>query len=139
MYASSKLCNVLCTYELARRLESNGLSTPESPITVNSFAPGLIAGTGLGRDARGLSRFMWYWVLPLISRFIPGAHSAAESGADLAYLATDPALSSVTGRYFKEREMVDSSAASYDLDKAADLWQTSVQLSHLQPNESPLL
>jgi hypothetical protein len=82
---------------------------------------------------------MWYWVLPLMSRFIPGAHSAAESGADLAYLATDPALTSVTGKYFREREMIASSTASYDFDKAADLWQTSVRLSNLQPHESPLL
>lgn len=139
LYASSKLCNLLCTYELARRLASSGLRTPESPITANAFAPGLIAGTGLGRDARGLTRIMWYWLLPLMSRFIPGAHSAAESGADLAYLATDPALASVTGKYFREREIIASSAASYDLDKAADLWQTSVQLSNLQPHESPLL
>ena len=38
-YTSSKLCNVLCTYEMARRLEANGLNTAARPITVNAFDP----------------------------------------------------------------------------------------------------
>ncbi|MGD1992025.1 MAG: SDR family NAD(P)-dependent oxidoreductase [Anaerolineae bacterium] len=138
-YASSKLCNVLCSYDLRRRLEACRLSTPDRPITVNVFAPGLMAGTGLGRYDSGLTRLLWFHVMPLVSRFIPAARTAEQSGADLAYLATDPALSGVTGGYFSGREMVDSSAESYDLGKSADLWQVSIELSHLQPHESPLL
>lgn len=42
-YKDSKLCNVLFTRELQKRLGSEG-------ITVNSFSPGLIVGTGLFRD-----------------------------------------------------------------------------------------
>lgn len=138
-YASSKLCNLLTTYELARRLEASGLSTPKAPITVNAFAPGLMAGTGLGRDSEGRTRFMWYTVMPLLSRLMGFGTTPAQAGADLAYLATDPALTDVTGKYFSGREMVESSAESYDRDKAADLWQTSVELCHLQPHESPLV
>ena len=44
-YKDSKLCNVLFTRELQRRLEEEG-----SKIKVNSFTPGLIVGTGLFRD-----------------------------------------------------------------------------------------
>mmetsp|Transcript_2240 Transcript_2240/g.3877 ORF Transcript_2240/g.3877 Transcript_2240/m.3877 type:complete len:445 (-) Transcript_2240:273-1607(-) len=44
-YKDSKLCNVLFTRELQRRLDESG-----SKITVNSFTPGLIVGTGLFRD-----------------------------------------------------------------------------------------
>jgi NAD(P)-dependent dehydrogenase (short-subunit alcohol dehydrogenase family) len=138
-YASAKLCNVLCAYELARRLDAGRPAGQAPPITVNAFDPGLIAGTGLGRDSQGMSRFMWYHVMPRATRFIPAARTAAQSGADLAHLATEPALAGVTGKYFSGREMVASSADSYDLEKAADLWQTSVELSHLQPQESPLL
>jgi NAD(P)-dependent dehydrogenase (short-subunit alcohol dehydrogenase family) len=138
-YASSKLCNVLCTYELARRLDAGSPPALAPPITVNAFNPGLMAGTGLGRDSEGLTRIMWYQVMPLMSRFMPAARTAAQSGADLAYLATEPALAGVTGKYYDGREMVSSSADSYDLAKAADLWQTSVALSHLEPRESALL
>ncbi|KAL7447804.1 hypothetical protein ACHAWC_000118, partial [Mediolabrus comicus] len=44
-YKDSKLCNVIFTRELQRRLIESG-----SKIVVNSFTPGLIVGTGLFRD-----------------------------------------------------------------------------------------
>jgi NAD(P)-dependent dehydrogenase (short-subunit alcohol dehydrogenase family) len=138
-YATSKLCNVLCTYELVRRLEASGLSTPEHPITVNAFDPGLVAGTGLGRDERALTRFTWYYILPVMSRLLGFGRRPAQAGADLAYLATASELAGVTGKYFSGREMVTSSDESYDQSKAADLWQTSIELSQLQPYESPLV
>lgn len=138
-YATSKLCNLLCTYELARRLERSGLSTPEQPITVNAFAPGLLAGTGLGRYEKAWTRFTWYYVLPIVSRLMGFGRSPAEAGADLAYLSTAPELARVTGKYFRERSGVESSPESYDLSNAADLWQTSVELGGLRPDESPLV
>jgi NAD(P)-dependent dehydrogenase (short-subunit alcohol dehydrogenase family) len=138
-YAASKLCNVLFAYELARRLEASGLSTPQHPITSNAFVPGLLAGTDLGRYQTGVMRFVWYRLLPAVSRAMGFGRTARQAGADLAYLATDPALSGVTGRYFDGRERAESSAESYDLDKAAELWQCSVQLCGLQARESPLL
>ncbi len=49
-YATSKLCNVLCTLEFARQLELEAAGL--NGITINAFAPGLMAGTGLGREAR---------------------------------------------------------------------------------------
>jgi len=138
-YANSKLCNVLCAYEFARRLESSGLSIPGKPITVNAFNPGLVAGTGLGRNEKALMRFAWYYMLPVISRLMRFGRSPAQAGSELAYLATAPELACVTGKYFSGRDMADSSAVSYDQSKAVDLWQTSIKLSQLQPEESPLL
>jgi NAD(P)-dependent dehydrogenase (short-subunit alcohol dehydrogenase family) len=138
-YASSKLCNVLTAYELARRLEARGLATSENPITVNAFAPGLMVGTQLGRDSRGLTRAMWYTVMPFLSRLMGFGRTPAQAATDLAYLATNPALADTTGRYFSGRQMVDSSTESHDLSKAADLWQTSVELCQLLPSESPLV
>jgi NAD(P)-dependent dehydrogenase (short-subunit alcohol dehydrogenase family) len=138
-YASSKLCNILTTYEMARRLEARGLSTPEKPITVNAFAPGLMAGTGLGRESEGRTRLMWYTVMPLLSRLVGFGTTPAKAGADLAYLATDPTLAGVTGEYFHGRHVAKSSVESHDRGKAADLWRTSVGLCHLQPEESPLV
>jgi len=138
-YATSKLCNLLCTYELARRLEASGLSTPGQPITVNAFAPGLVAGTGLGRDEKAWTRFTWHFILPVMSRLLGFGRSPAQAGADLAYLATASELVGVTGKYFRGSEPVASSDDSYDQGKAADLWQTSIELSRLQPDESPLV
>jgi NAD(P)-dependent dehydrogenase (short-subunit alcohol dehydrogenase family) len=137
-YGTTKLCNLLCAYELDRRLQDSALSTPARPITVNAFNPGLIAGTGLGRNARGFTRLMWYYILPWLSRLMGFGRSARQSGEDLAHLATAPELTGVSGQYFDGRETKRSSDASYDLDKAADLWRTSVELCRLQSDESPL-
>lgn len=138
-YATTKLCNILCAYELDRRLRANGLSTVERPITVNAFNPGLVAGTGLGRHAEGFTRIMWYYILPWLSRLMGFGRSARRSGEDLAYLAMAPELRDVSGNYFDGRQMTESSAESHDRDKAMDLWQTSVEMCELRPDESPLL
>ena len=42
-YPVSKLCNILCTYEMARRLKQQG----KNHITVNAFNPGFMPDTGL--------------------------------------------------------------------------------------------
>lgn len=138
-YASSKLCNVLCAYEMGRRLEASGLSTPERPVTANAFNPGLMTGTELGRYGKGMTRFTWYYLMPLLSRFMSAARSTEQSGADLAYLATAPELDGTSGVYFDGREIVPSSEDTYDQELAGDLWRTSIELCHLVPHESPLL
>ncbi|MCU1640137.1 MAG: hypothetical protein JWN03_412 [Nocardia sp.] len=124
-YTTSKLCNVLTTYELARRL---GDETPP-PITVNAFDPGLMPGTGLGRDYPGIQRLAWRFLLPAMT-LVPGLniHTPRRSAAALARLVLDPALAGTTGRYFSGRREIRSSDESYDADLAADLWNTSVEL-----------
>jgi protochlorophyllide reductase len=62
-----------------------------------------------------------------------------QTAADLAYLATAPELTGVSGTYFRERQATDSSAESYERDKADDLWRTSIKLGHLRPGKSLLL
>lgn len=130
-YTTSKLCNVLMAYELARRL-SVGELTP-SPITVNAFDPGLMPGTGLARDYTGMQAFAWRYLLPALT-VVPGinAHTPHRSAAALARLITDPALEHTTGRYFSGTREMRSSDDSYDLAKAADLWRTSTDLVHVE-------
>jgi NAD(P)-dependent dehydrogenase (short-subunit alcohol dehydrogenase family) len=53
-YTTLKLCNIYFTYELSRRLEKQGLSTNQKPVTANAFNPGLMPGTGLARDYRAV-------------------------------------------------------------------------------------
>ena len=49
-YVNSKLCNLWFTYELVRRLEGAGFGRDGRGVTVNGFDPGLVPGSGLGRD-----------------------------------------------------------------------------------------
>jgi light-dependent protochlorophyllide reductase len=121
-YTTSKLCNVLFAYELDRRLGKG-----HNGITVNVFDPGLMPGSGLARDYSGVQRFAWRFVLPLL-RVMPQVHSARVSGGHLAALVDDPAYEGQSGRYFAGLQAINSSADSYDAEKAADLWLTSERL-----------
>jgi NAD(P)-dependent dehydrogenase (short-subunit alcohol dehydrogenase family) len=132
-YTTSKLCNVMFTYELSRRLKAEG----HHRISVTAFDPGLMPGTGLARDYRPFQKFFWNFVLPAL-RFIPGVNGASKSGDDLARLALDPQLEGVSGKYFVGRKSVPSSKESYDERKAAELWDSSVSMVHLKPEETIL-
>jgi NAD(P)-dependent dehydrogenase (short-subunit alcohol dehydrogenase family) len=121
-YTTSKLCNVLYTYELDRRL---GHGT--GGVTVTAFDPGLMPASGLSRDYSPAQKVVWRLVSPLL-RVLPNVNSVVTSGARLAALATDPRFDGVTGEYFEGSEPIRSSAESYDAAKARDLWETSTRL-----------
>lgn len=129
-YATTKLANVYFTYALARRLPAG--------ITVNAFDPGLMPGTGLAREFPAALRIVWHHVLP---RLIPllrlvllkNTHSPQESGAALARLVVDPALAPTSGRYFEGLHEIRSSVASYDKDRAEELWRDSATLTGIEP------
>jgi light-dependent protochlorophyllide reductase len=122
-YTTSKLCNVLCAYELARRLESHGQA-----ITVNAFDPGLMPGSGLARDYGAPLRFLWNYVLPLLRLVVKNVNSTQSSGKNLARLILDPGLASVTGKYFVGNTEWPSSRESNDAVKAETLWEGSARL-----------
>jgi NAD(P)-dependent dehydrogenase (short-subunit alcohol dehydrogenase family) len=121
-YTTSKLCNILFTYELDRRLRQNG-----SQITVNAFNPGLMPGSGLARNYNALQRFAWRFVLPAL-RILPQVRSTKQSGRYLAALASDRRYDGVSGKYFDGLTEIESSSDSYDTAKATDLWKTSEEL-----------
>lgn len=133
-YTTSKLCNVLCTYELSRRLEATGRSAPEAPITVNAFDPGLMPGTGLARDYAGWQQILWNTAFRLL-RVLPNVNSTEQSGEALARLVTDPELRSTTRRYFQGLRAKPSSEESYDEELARSLWEDSAALVGLRPEE----
>jgi NAD(P)-dependent dehydrogenase (short-subunit alcohol dehydrogenase family) len=125
-YSTSKLANVYFTYGLARRLPAG--------VTANAFNPGMLLGTGLGRSLPAPVRFIAKHVLPhaqpLLRRFVTNnIHTAEESGAALAWLATDSKLADTTGTYFDGRRAIRSSDDSYDPARADDLWEDSLTLT----------
>jgi NAD(P)-dependent dehydrogenase (short-subunit alcohol dehydrogenase family) len=131
-YTTSKLCNVLCAYEMDRRLRAASARKPDRAITVNAFDPGLMPGTGLARDYGLVARLAWKTLGPLarlvLRPFRVNIHRPDESGSALARLVLDPDLEKVSGRYFEGLKEIRSSAESYDEVKAAALWEQSAQL-----------
>ena len=115
-YSQSKLANVLFAYELARRLSGTG-------VTVNCAHPGGVA-TKLLASAFPLPAI----TTPLVYRF---AASPARGAETPLWLATAPELEEVTGKYFVRWKAVPSSAATYDLFAARQLWEESERLTGL--------
>ncbi|MBO0936628.1 SDR family NAD(P)-dependent oxidoreductase [Fibrella sp. HMF5335] len=124
-YTTSKLCNLLFMYELDRRLRAAG-----SQITVTAFDPGLMPGTGLARSNSPVERWAWNYVLPIL-RLFDGVNSVDTSGRNLARLATDPAMPSVSGQYVEGTTVVPSSVLSRRPELWSDLWAESQKLIEL--------
>ena len=113
-YGRSKLCNILFTYELARRLEG-------TDITVNALHPGLVQ-TNIARNNGLLGR--------VVNFFIGARGVDADKGAEtLVYLAASPEVEGVTGRFFVDCRAVPSSNLSYDVELAFRLWGMSERLT----------
>lgn len=115
-YSSSKLAQVLFTYELARRLEGTG-------VTCNASNPGL-AKTHLGYDAGLLTS--------LSKRFVDLFGKSAEKAAETTiFLASSSDVANVTGKYFEEKEEAESSEMSYNTGAAQRLWEMSMRITKL--------
>jgi NAD(P)-dependent dehydrogenase (short-subunit alcohol dehydrogenase family) len=132
-YSMSKLCNILCAYELNRQLAKLGIEH----VAVNAFDPGFMPGkdSGLARDYSKVAQFFWRNLMPVVIVFMRNAHTTATSGSRLASLAVQDKYAHVTGKYFEGTKQIASSTESYDEDKARDLWQTSLELCHLTAEE----
>ncbi|MCI0737262.1 MAG: SDR family oxidoreductase [Beijerinckiaceae bacterium] len=115
-YGRSKLCNILFTRELARRLQGTG-------VTANCFHPGF-AATRIGDDSGGLiSSFAWIAKLFAIS---------PEKGAEtLVYLASSPRVEDVSGAYFYQCRPIAPSLPAQDDRAALQLWERTIALAGL--------
>jgi NAD(P)-dependent dehydrogenase (short-subunit alcohol dehydrogenase family) len=115
-YGRSKLCNILFTRELARRLHGTG-------VTANCLHPGFVA-TRFGDESGGV-----------ISRFVGLAKLFAippEKGAEtIIYLVSSPKIAATTGRYFYKCGPITPSDAARDDRAALLLWERSAALADL--------
>jgi len=113
-YRSSKVGNILFTYELARRLQGTG-------ITVNCVHPGPVR-TEFTQKAGG--------TLSLMSKIFRPMMRSPEVGARTPiYLAIDPEVAAVTGGYFVNCKQKKSARITYDRTIAEKHWQISEQLT----------
>ena len=117
VYSSSKLCNILFTRELARRLQGTG-------VTTNCLHPGFVA-TRFADESGGLiSRLTW------LAKFF--AISPAEGAQTIIYLASSPEVANVTGKYFYKCHSTTPSAPALDDRTALALWQRSAHLAGMK-------
>jgi NAD(P)-dependent dehydrogenase (short-subunit alcohol dehydrogenase family) len=112
-YGTTKLCNVLFTRELARRLEGTG-------VTATCFHPGVVR-TGFGKNDGPL----WRAALTVASPFLRSPERGARS---LVWLALSPEAADLNGVYVHDEKVLTPSPAARDDTLAAGLWQRSEQL-----------
>jgi len=116
-YGKSKLCVLLFTYELARRLEG-------TQVTVNALHPGTV-GTNIGSNNGWLIRLF----MPLYKLFTKSPAKGAETSI---YVASSPELEKVSGKYFVDKTPVASSPISYDEAVSRRLWEISESMTGLK-------
>jgi len=114
-YGRSKLCNILFTRELARRL--NG-----TRVTANCLHPGFV-DTRFGDESGGL----FSYVIRIGKKTV--AISPQEGAKTIVYLASSPEVADVTGKYFYKCRVATPTAQAQDDAAARRLWQDTEKLS----------
>jgi NAD(P)-dependent dehydrogenase (short-subunit alcohol dehydrogenase family) len=113
-FGVTKMCNLLFTYELSRRLEGTG-------VTVNAVHPGLVK-SNLMKEAPRLMR----WLTQLASK------TPEKAAASITDLASSTEMANITGRFFKDGEAIESNQYSHDLNVQHQLWDVSTSLIQLR-------
>lgn len=116
-YGCSKLCNILFTRALVRRLEGTG-------ITANSLHPGFVK-TRIGDETTGFGA--------TIFRFMKNFAITPEKGAEtIVYLTSSKDIAKTTGLYFDKCKPVVPSKLAQDDAAAERLWQETAKLAGIK-------
>ncbi len=117
VYGTTKLMNIMFTFELAERLRGTG-------VTATCMHPGAV-NTSFGAKDRGPFSLMFRAFKPFMR--------TPEQGADtLIYLASSPDVEGMTGKYLSDRKVQTASREAYDEDLRKRLWEASEQLTGLE-------
>ncbi|WP_445665109.1 SDR family oxidoreductase [Fodinibius sp. AD559] len=115
-YGVSKLCNIMFTHELAKRTEN-------STITAYSLHPGVVR-TQLAEEAGWAMKF-FYWIGK------PFMRSPKSGAATTIYLTTSDEVTSMSGQYFKDKNVAEPADIAYNDDLTSKLWTRSEELTGL--------
>jgi len=113
-YGTTKLLNIMFTYELARRLDGRG-------VTANCLHPGVIHTNLMSNYSKAIS---WTW--HLLQWFFKKPDEGAVTSI---YLASSPEVANVSGKYFKYCRPIGTSEVSYDTKGQRGLWELSESLT----------
>ena len=115
VYGTSKLCNILFTRELAKRLTGTG-------VTANCLHPGFVA-TGFGDNNEGLLG----WVVGAAKKL--GAITPEDGAKTIVYLASSPEVAGKSGGYYYKNALATPTAAAQSDEDAGRLWEVSAKIA----------
>ncbi len=115
MYGQTKLCNVLFTAELRRRLGKDS--------RVRAFAadPGFVH-TGIGLKGNG-GLVYWFW-----DRWSRRGITPEESAKGLVFLATEPSIGDSTEIYWRHSHPKAPNPLALDAEEGRKLWEISAEM-----------
>jgi NAD(P)-dependent dehydrogenase (short-subunit alcohol dehydrogenase family) len=116
-YKNSKLAVLWFTYELQRRL------APWS-ISANAVCPGFVPATAAA-STTGVMRLVMSSVMP----HMPFATSVEAATDSFVFMALDPSLEGVGGKFFGERHPIESSPQSRDTEQSQRFWELAERLT----------
>lgn len=99
----------------------------------NVFDPGLMPGTGLGRELSGPQLWAWHHLMPALT-FLPGWSTPRRAARPLADLALGDTHPDLKGGYVELDRARASSPASYDPAREQRLWQVLHDLTDATAN-----
>jgi len=113
-YASSKLALVALSHPWATRLATEGRR-------LNTYDPGLVAGTGLGRDMPGYRYWVWRRLMPAMS-VLPGATTPSLTSRHAVELALGDAHRDLQGGYVEIGRVTTAAPTTRIASRQAELW-----------------
>ena len=128
-YASSKLALVTLAHPWARRLGSTGHR-------VNVYDPGLVAGTGLGRDMPTYRYLVWRWLMPAMS-VLPGATTPSRTAGHAVSLLLGDREASLHDGYVEMGRVTHAEPITFDTDRQDRLWAWLQSFTAAMPRHEP--
>ncbi|MGL1920239.1 MAG: hypothetical protein OCD03_04375 [Hyphomicrobiales bacterium] len=129
-YATTKLCGILFTHEMAKRTQEM-----DKNVKFIAFDPGLMPGTDLARDRPAAVKFVWFHVLPrlqpILAAFGVGISLPKKSANSLRKILTGE-LFAKTGDYFDfSMKPAPMSKDAKNAEYAKDLYDASAELTNV--------
>ncbi|KAH1230674.1 Short-chain dehydrogenase TIC 32, chloroplastic [Glycine max] len=118
-YGQSKLANILHANELTRRLKEDGVD-----VSANSLHPGTIT-TNLFRHNSAVNG-----LINVIGKLV--LKNVQQGAATTCYVALHPQVKGISGKYFSDSNVANTTAQGTDADLAKKLWDFSMNLTNLR-------
>jgi NAD(P)-dependent dehydrogenase (short-subunit alcohol dehydrogenase family) len=99
-------------------------SPPPTPCVLGSSPPTAAASTSGAM----------HWLMANVLPHMPFATSIDAATDSFVFMALDPSLDAVGGKFFGDKHQIESSPESYDLGKAKRFWELASQLTGLNPD-----
>jgi retinol dehydrogenase-12 len=116
-YGTSKLCNLLFTRELSKKLEGTG-------VTINALCPGAV-NTEATRSLNPVVKFL---LNPIVKLFYKDPEAGCQT---ILFLSVEPSISQDSGGYYVDCKKAEPSRNAKNDDDAKWLWDKSTELTGL--------